>query len=167
MLKICSWNINGIRSLSKPLKRHLDALNADVICFQETKATCDLPAEYCRVDGYNAYFAHCKTKSGYSGVCIFCREPVRPISAFDDLCAVVPGSAENINGLRDIDFEGRLVIVQLETSENGRLLSIISVYCPRVDPEKADRVIYRDKFLERLKFTVIKLISGGRYDLNF
>ncbi|VDD79561.1 unnamed protein product [Mesocestoides corti] len=115
MLKICSWNINGIRSLSKPLKRHLDALNADVICFQETKAT------------------------------------------------FVPGSAENINGLRDIDFEGRLVIVQLETSENGRLLSIISVYCPRVDPEKADRVIYRDKFLERLKFTVIKLISGGSH----
>lgn len=81
MLKICTWNINGIRSFSKPFKPHLDKLDADIICLQETKAgrmyaihsrtipyIGDLIANYSRVDGYNAYFAHCKLKPGYSGL---------------------------------------------------------------------------------------------------
>ena len=41
-MKIVSWNINGLRASlknsGKNLKALLDSLDADIICFQETKA---------------------------------------------------------------------------------------------------------------------------------
>jgi len=39
MLSIATWNVNGIRALKGPLKCHVDVLNSDIICFQETKVT--------------------------------------------------------------------------------------------------------------------------------
>ncbi len=42
-MKVLSWNVNGlrasIRNSAKNLKGFLDSLDAEVICFQETKAT--------------------------------------------------------------------------------------------------------------------------------
>ncbi len=43
-MKIVSWNVNGLRASvgqteGKKLKNLLDSLDADLICFQETKAT--------------------------------------------------------------------------------------------------------------------------------
>ena len=38
-MKILTWNINGIRATKVPLKELFDRLDADVICFQETKVT--------------------------------------------------------------------------------------------------------------------------------
>lgn len=44
-MKVVSWNVNGLRaslknnSQRKSLKEFLDALEADIICLQETKAT--------------------------------------------------------------------------------------------------------------------------------
>lgn len=52
MLRVVSWNINGIRSplqgvvcqepsncTSMAMRRILDELDADIVCFQETKVT--------------------------------------------------------------------------------------------------------------------------------
>ncbi len=42
-MKIVSWNVNGLRASLRnsagTLKNFLDSLDADIICFQETKAT--------------------------------------------------------------------------------------------------------------------------------
>lgn len=46
-MKVVSWNVNGLRASlrnaaaghSQDLKGLLDSLGADIICFQETKAT--------------------------------------------------------------------------------------------------------------------------------
>jgi exonuclease III len=38
-MRICSWNINGLRSLRQPLRTVLEQLDCDIICFQETKVT--------------------------------------------------------------------------------------------------------------------------------
>lgn len=43
-MKVVSWNVNGLRASvgqteGKKLKNLLDSLEADLICFQETKAT--------------------------------------------------------------------------------------------------------------------------------
>lgn len=38
-VRICSWNINGLRSIQHPLKTTLDSLKSDIICIQETKTT--------------------------------------------------------------------------------------------------------------------------------
>lgn len=39
MFKVLSWNINGLRSFKTDMKELLSGLDADVICFQETKVT--------------------------------------------------------------------------------------------------------------------------------
>ena len=39
MLKIVTWNINGIRSIQPNLKDLFDSLDADIIALQETKIT--------------------------------------------------------------------------------------------------------------------------------
>lgn len=51
------------------------------------------------------------------------------------------------------------------------MLSIINVYCPRVDPEDEGRAKYRERFLKLLEFVISKLIADGSYvvlagDLN-
>ena len=38
-MKIVTWNINGIRAFRGGIKQALDALDADIICVQETKVT--------------------------------------------------------------------------------------------------------------------------------
>lgn len=40
-IKIMTWNINGIRAVTreKKMQTFLDELDADIICFQETKIT--------------------------------------------------------------------------------------------------------------------------------
>ncbi len=62
-MKIISWNVNGIRAGGrKGLLAKLESLNADVICFQETKATEEQVAEVLFGSGYHveAYAAEKK-----------------------------------------------------------------------------------------------------------
>lgn len=79
-LRVCSWNINGLRSLKPSLKDLWDSLNSDIICLQETKAsrefgfnilfTDNLSSKYVDFKGYNCYFANSIYKPGYSGTYI-------------------------------------------------------------------------------------------------
>lgn len=39
LVRILSWNINGLRSFKTNMKQFLDSLEADIICLQETKVT--------------------------------------------------------------------------------------------------------------------------------
>ena len=51
------------------LRGVLESLQADIICLQESKVTRDMLDEAtCIVDGYNAFFSFCRTRSGYSGL---------------------------------------------------------------------------------------------------
>ena len=54
MKKIISWNLNGIRAVAKKgLVNIIHELDADIICFQETKAQDDQVLE--ALDGLNGY----------------------------------------------------------------------------------------------------------------
>ena len=69
MIKIISWNVNGIRSVIK--KGFLDFVSEnqpDILCLQETRT----PAEAVDIslDGYELYWNHAY-KKGYSGTSIF------------------------------------------------------------------------------------------------
>ena len=88
-MKLISFNVNGIRaSVGKGLHDTLQQLNADIVCFQETKATPEqVAAALSGVDGYqvNAYGA---LKLGYSGTAILSRQaPAKVVS--DDKVAVL------------------------------------------------------------------------------
>ncbi|XP_006748037.1 DNA-(apurinic or apyrimidinic site) lyase 2-like [Leptonychotes weddellii] len=81
MLRVVSWNINGIRSplqgmvyeapsncAAMAVERILDKLDADIVCLQETKVTRDVLTEpLAIIEGYNSYFSFSRNRSGYSG----------------------------------------------------------------------------------------------------
>lgn len=77
MLKLISWNVNGIRAVvKKGFHDFLTAQNPDILCLQETKAQphqVELTAP-----GYHAYWNFPPKKLGYSGTLILTKqEPVK------------------------------------------------------------------------------------------
>lgn len=106
-LRVMTWNINGLRAVLQREKTKLalllDSLEADIICFQETKLTrSELDEELVRVDGqsvshaaawieaiacdvwqktgtdsayqgFDAFYSFCRVRGGYSGVATFVR----------------------------------------------------------------------------------------------
>src|SRR2546427_4611732 len=71
VVKIATWNVNGIRARAAQLCEWLQRDRPDVVCLQELKATAaQIPAE-CRLDEYHAYW---HTLKGYSGVSLHVRK---------------------------------------------------------------------------------------------
>jgi len=71
-MKVLSYNLNGVRSaISKGLADYLKEENADVVCFQETKAQPEqIDTSLFWDAGYPHCFFHSAQKKGYSGVAI-------------------------------------------------------------------------------------------------
>lgn len=71
-MKIISLNVNGLRSaIKKGLIPWLLEEQAEVVCFQEIKATeQDLPAEIQALNHYHRYYFSAE-KKGYSGVALY------------------------------------------------------------------------------------------------
>jgi exodeoxyribonuclease-3 len=101
VVKLISWNVNGIRAVQK--KGFLDWLareQPDIIGLQETKASPDQLDDLLRVPaGYNSYWASAK-KKGYSGVALFSK--VEPKDVIIGL------------GADEYDDEGRTIIAEYD-----------------------------------------------------
>ncbi|MEX0608733.1 MAG: exodeoxyribonuclease III [Balneolaceae bacterium] len=110
MLKISSYNINGIRAAHR--KGFLDWVEEskpDIICIQELRADQDqIPPEIKEL-GYHEYY-HIAEKKGYSGVAI--------------LSKIKPKKVDSGIGVGWIDREGRVLTAEFD---NFRLCS---VYAP-------------------------------------
>ena len=76
MFKLTSLNLNGIRSAAnKGVEAWLDKAKPDCICVQEVKAqAADIEGRFEQLAGMQGYF-HFAEKKGYSGTCIFSRQP--------------------------------------------------------------------------------------------
>lgn len=117
IVKLMSWNVNGLRALLK--LEGFSALelakreNFDVLCLQETKLQ-EKDVEDIKkhlIDGYDNSFWTCSvSKLGYSGTAVISR--VKPLSVKYGL------------GILDHDSEGRLVTVEFDT------FYLISGYVP-------------------------------------
>ena len=83
MMKLVSWNVNGLRScLGKGFLDFVAAADADIICLQETKMQPE-QAEF-ELPGYHRYW-NSADKKGYSGTAVFTRtEPLRVTYDFGD-----------------------------------------------------------------------------------
>lgn len=129
MARIISINVNGIRSAArKGMFEWLQLQQADVICFQETKAQAhQLDDEAYCLPGYERYF-HDAKKPGYSGVAIYSKHTPRN---------VIVGL-----GWPVADDEGRYI--QLDFAD----VSIASVYFPSGSSGDARQAIKFD-FLSR------------------
>ena len=132
MLKLISWNVNGLRACcDKGFREEFVRLDADFFCLQETKmqeGQLDLQFE-----GYQSYWNYAE-KKGYSGTAIFTRH--QPLS-------VVYGI-----GVEEHDHEGRVITLEME------YFYLITVYVPNSQDglKRLDyRMTWEDAFLAYLQ----------------
>ena len=140
-MKLISFNVNGIRaSVGKGLHDTLKTLAADIVCFQETKATPEQVAEALKgANGYhvNAYGA---VKLGYSGTAIASK--------------VAPEKVSFGIGMAGHDDEGRVVTATFKD------VVVVNVYTPN-SGEGMKRLEYRSEWDAAFKSYVSKLAKGG------
>ena len=83
-MKIISRNVNGIRAVvAKGFTQRVESTNADIYCFQETKAfENQMPEEVRTVFADYEYCRHAGTRPGYAGTAIFWRKGVLQDAAY-------------------------------------------------------------------------------------
>ncbi|MFH1461202.1 MAG: exodeoxyribonuclease III [Patescibacteria group bacterium] len=111
IMKIISWNVNGIRAIAqRNFSKWLKNSRADIICLQEIKAQKDqIPQDLVNLKGYYSYF-NFALKKGYSGVAVYTKEK--------------PKKVEYKLGFKRFDQEGR--ILKLEYPD----FTLINLYLP-------------------------------------
>ncbi len=131
MLKLISWNVNGLRAcFEKGFPEAFRRLDADFFCLQETKMQeGQLDA---RFEGYQSYWNYAE-KKGYSGTAIFTRH--QPLSVTYGL------------GIEEHDHEGRVITLEMEN------FYLVTVYTPNSQDElrRLDyRMTWEDAFRDYL-----------------
>jgi exodeoxyribonuclease-3 len=135
IVKLLSWNVNGIRAVHK--KGFLDWLleeSPDILCVQETRARPEqIPRELLDPGGYRSYW-HWAEKKGYSGVAVYSKmEPV---------------NVQNGLGIQRFDSEGRVIRLDFQG------FTLFNVYFPngKKDEERLDfKMDFYDAFLDHLE----------------
>ncbi|MGL5690077.1 MAG: exodeoxyribonuclease III, partial [Bacteroidales bacterium] len=149
-MKLVSWNVNGIRAIAKKsFFEHLEALNTDILCLQETKAQDSQVAEtLSALEGFHIY-THSAERKGYSGTAILSKQPA---------LSVVFGI-----GIDEHDKEGRVITAEYES------FYLVNVYVPNSGSELL-RLDYRQEwdkvffeFLKNLEKTKPVIVCG---DMN-
>ena len=123
-MNIISWNINGIRAVTKNnFYISLQKLNPDIICLQETKGTVEQVGQL--LQPFENYYVFCNSadKKGYSGTAILSR--IKPIS--------VSSTHQFIKN----DTEGRVICAEFLN------FFIINVYVPN-SGLKLQKLEYRE-----------------------
>ena len=138
MLKIYSWNVNGIRAVVKkdafiPFVR---SEQPDILCLQETKAeqgqaVIDLPE-------YQEYWNSSQNKKGYSGTAIFTK--IKPLAVIND----IPEEFAKTTGLEADNYgssnhEGRVIAAEFED------FYVVTAYTPNAKDDLT-RIPLREKW---------------------
>ncbi|MGN0971585.1 MAG: exodeoxyribonuclease III [Aristaeellaceae bacterium] len=133
-MKLISWNVNGLRAvMGKGFDESIAALDADVICLQETKVQAG-QAEV-TLPGYHQYWNYAE-KKGYSGTAIFTRRE--------------PASVRYGMDLPEHDGEGRVI-----TLDFGHF-HLLTVYTPNSQRELT-RLDYRMAWEDAFRAYVLGL----------
>jgi len=128
MLKLATWNVNGIRARQAQVHEWMERERPDVVCLQEIKATSDqVPAALFEMEGY-WYCWH--GGRGYSGVGLHVSKAIAPER---------PAFAHPA-----FDYENRIVTVDVSTVAGD--LTIASVYVPNGGKDFPGKM----KFLEAM-----------------
>jgi exodeoxyribonuclease-3 len=150
MLKIISYNVNGIRAASKKgLLQWMKQENADIVCLQEVKANREqVDLEEYEALGYDVYW-HAALKKGYSGLATFTKK--KPL--------------QTQVGMGHCDEEGRVMRHDFED------FSLINVYIPSGttgDVRQDFKMVwlqYFQQYVEKLKLEQPNLIICGDYNI--
>ena len=148
-MKLISWNVNGIRAIAKKsFFDHLETLQSDILCLQETKAQDDQVAEtLSTLNGFHIY-SHSAERKGYSGTAILSKMPAINVSFGI--------------GIDEHDKEGRVITAEFSD------FYLVNVYVPNSGSELL-RLDYRQEwdkaffdFLKNLEKTKPVIVCGDR-----
>lgn len=132
MLKLISWNVNGLRAqVRKGFLEKLEALDPDILCLQEIKLSEGQLA--LDLEHYEEYYNYAERK-GYSGTAIFTKK--KPLSVTYGI------------GIPEHDQEGRVITMAFES------FILVTCYTPNSKRglERLDyRQVWEDAFLAYLK----------------
>lgn len=132
MMKMISWNVNGLRAaMGKGFMDFFRQQDADIFCLQETKLQegqiqLDMP-------GYYQYWNYAE-KKGYSGTAVFTKR--KPVNVMLGM------------GIEEHDREGRVITLEFDD------FYFITVYTPNSQNELARlpyRMEWEDDFLAYVK----------------
>lgn len=147
MLKLFSWNVNGIRAVIKKgeFQKFIEKYHPDILCLQETKASQDQVE--IDLEGYHEYWNSAE-KKGYSGTAIFSK--VEPLSVTNGFSDSLIKQYKLIDGEdRDSSTEGRVITAEFDK------FFVVTCYTPNAKDDLS-RVPLRHKhwdpaFLEHCK----------------
>ncbi|MCI0448579.1 MAG: exodeoxyribonuclease III [Chlorobi bacterium] len=136
ILKIFSWNVNGLRAIwKKDFPKWIKTQNPDIICLQETKVQPEqIEHEIKNVKGYWSEFNSAERK-GYSGVATYSK--------------ITPIEAKKGFGNPYFDNEGR--VIQTDFKD----FTLYNVYFPN-GGRGAERVKYKLDFYDELFYRIEK-----------
>jgi exodeoxyribonuclease-3 len=144
VLRIASWNVNGIRSAhGKGLLDWIASESPDVLCLQETKAHPEqLPKELLEPAdkegrAYHVFWASAKRR-GYSGVALLSRAEPDSVSFL---------------GVPEFDDEGRALVASFGD------LTIVSAYFPN-SQEAGARLDYKLRFCRAIREYCDRVVSN-------
>lgn len=136
MVKIYSWNVNGIRAVQRKglFTPFLEAEQPDILCLQEVKATEEQAA--LELDGYRAYW-YAAERPGYSGTALLSKiEPLQVINGFPADIIKRYGVTGDTYG--DPNLEGRVIAAEFDK------FWVVTVYTPNAKDDLS-RIPLREK----------------------
>ncbi len=139
MLKILSWNVNGLRACVKNgFEKTFKELNADIIGLQEIKATPEqIEKDNPQILNPNGYVSiwNSALRPGYSGTALYSKNK--------------PGVIEKGFGIKEFDEEGRIIIAKYTGTDIP--FTLLNIYYPNGQMSE-ERLQYKlrfyDSFLE-------------------
>ncbi|MET0287841.1 MAG: exodeoxyribonuclease III [Polyangiales bacterium] len=110
MLKVSTWNVNGIRARKDELPLFIERERPDVLCLQETKAPADKVPDNLTPLMMSDYWAYWHGHGGYSGVALLLKKERFP--------------AQPVFSHPEFDHESRIVVAETPG------LTLTSIYVP-------------------------------------
>ena len=154
MLKIATWNVNGVRARAQQIIEWLEREQPDVVCLQEVKASPEhVPQELQRLPHYFCYWHGHK---GYSGVALlmaratFGARPQFAHPAFDHETRIVTARAGQLlfasvyvpNGGKDFEAKVRFLDAMAELAAQARADGLSLVLCGDLNVAREPRDVH-------------------------
>ena len=142
-IKLVSWNVNGIRAVSKKDEfwNWFDNTDADIINFQEVRATeKQIPKKLANIDDFHKFYNSAE-KKGYSGVGTYSK--IEPIGITRGL------------GVEELDNEGRVLKIEYPD------FILFNIYFPNSGKDGI-RLGFKIDFCNELLNQLIQLKDEGK-----
>jgi exodeoxyribonuclease-3 len=140
-VKIATWNVNGIRSVTKKgFYEFWEKTEPDILCLQETKAHPDLLEDALVTPiGWQSYWSSAQ-RAGYSGVVTYCR--------------TAPEQVSYGIGIPKFDAEGRIVVTRFKE------FTLFNIYFPNGGSGQ-ERHLFKQEFLRKLQTHLLRRLEAG------